>query len=292
MALLLALVAACGLLLATLGAGAPVTTQPPAGSFSVMTFNTHHGVDGAGQYNLQRIVDVIARVRPNLAGLQEVARNHPRYRCDDQPALLVEGLRRATGVAWSQVYAQASTTADTSCQNLGRGDGPRTEGLLFLSPHEIAAAGETSLVNGRLATAVRTAAFAGIPVVQTHLTPLRRGAGDRAAQVAALLAWAGNLGSPRIVIGDLNANPSAPELRPLLAAYRDAWAEASAGGTAEGVAGGSTKMPSGSRLDYILFEPGGRLRVASVEVVNTADWLGIHASDHHPVVARFTQPTP
>jgi endonuclease/exonuclease/phosphatase family metal-dependent hydrolase len=34
-------------------------------------------IDGAHEYNLQRAIDTIAKIGPDLVGLKEVTRNHP-----------------------------------------------------------------------------------------------------------------------------------------------------------------------------------------------------------------------
>ncbi len=109
------------------------TAQSPA-TLKVMTFNIQHGIDGTHKYNLQRAIETIARVQPDLVGLQEVTRNHPFYACDDQPARIAEGLKAATGRAWSVVYEQEWFTPNVECQQAGKGDGKETEGLAFLSP--------------------------------------------------------------------------------------------------------------------------------------------------------------
>ena len=86
------------------------------------TFNIQHGIDGTDKYNLQRAIDTIGRVRPDIVGLQEVTRNHPFYACDDQPARIAEGVRAATGQNWDVTYQQEWFTPDVSCQASGRGD--------------------------------------------------------------------------------------------------------------------------------------------------------------------------
>src|SRR4051812_19266130 len=68
----------------------PTSSRPPV-QLKVMTFNIQHGIDGQDKYNLQRAIDTIARIRPDIVGLQEVTRNHPSYNCDDQPARLAAG---------------------------------------------------------------------------------------------------------------------------------------------------------------------------------------------------------
>jgi len=36
-----------------------------------MTFNIQHGIDGSSKYNLKRAIDVIAKIQPDIVGLQE-----------------------------------------------------------------------------------------------------------------------------------------------------------------------------------------------------------------------------
>src|SRR5262249_31048332 len=87
------------------GASAPSSNRAPV-QLKVMTFNIQHGIDGTDRYNLQRAIDTIARVRPDIVGLQEVTRNHPFYACDDQPARIASGVAAATGQHWDVAYEQ------------------------------------------------------------------------------------------------------------------------------------------------------------------------------------------
>ena len=50
------------------------TERAADGTLKVMTFNIQHGIDGSSKYNLQRAIDVIARIQPDIVGLQEVTR--------------------------------------------------------------------------------------------------------------------------------------------------------------------------------------------------------------------------
>ena len=295
MPLLFFAAAACGLVLSGWGAAGALAgaayAPPDARSFTVMTFNLHHGIDGTSRYNLQRAVDAIARIRPGLVGLQEVTRNHSSYRCDDQPALLAAGLERATGRPWHHAYVKEWTVhTDRACLARGLGDGPNTEGLAFLAPEPIEVVGALVLPKTRLALAARVPATRGVPVIVTHLTHGSQGAPDRARQVAMIREWAAALGRPHVLMGDLNAPPGAPELAPLLPAYRDAWAEAAAAGAAGGVPRGTTQIRAARRIDYVFFTPGADLRLRSVDTIDTSALIAVHASDHHPVLASFRVP--
>jgi endonuclease/exonuclease/phosphatase family metal-dependent hydrolase len=249
-----------------------------------MTFNIQHGIDGRSRYNLQSAINVIARVQPDIVGLQEVTRNHPFYACDDQPARIAEGVRAATGQSWDVTYQQEWFTPDVSCQTSGRGDGRETEGLVFLTRRGLGGSATTALPDSRigLQTTVRDAY--GLPVVVTHLTSGRAASATRQQQIDKLLAWTASFGAPIIVMGDFNAGPDGAELQPLFAGFHDAWSDALQLGRATGTGTGHGSQ----RIDYIFFAPGPTLSLDSAEVVNTTALIGIAASDHEPVVASFT----
>ena len=50
--------------------------EAPAG-VKVMTFNIQHGIDGSQRYHLQTAIDTIARIDPDIVGVEELTRNHP-----------------------------------------------------------------------------------------------------------------------------------------------------------------------------------------------------------------------
>jgi endonuclease/exonuclease/phosphatase family metal-dependent hydrolase len=267
----------------------PASSAPDAvRTFRVATFNIHKGADRQGHYDLERTIDAIWRLDVDLVGVQEAMRNHPDFNCDDQPALIAEGLRRRTGRRWTHAQAKAWITDDRQCLVRGRGSDVATEGLAFIAASPILASRSMRLSEGRVGLAVRVAAMPDVPVIVTHLAANRQNQRDRIRELAVLLPWAAQHG-PGLLIGDLNAQPDAEELRPLMARYRDAWAEAAAHARAGGVASGSTR-PFGrvSRIDYILYEPKLDLAVESAEVVDVSALSASgEVSDHHPVVATF-----
>ena len=121
-------------------------------------------------------------------------------------------------------------------------------------------------------------------------------AGDHLAQCTALAALAcdprldGQL--PVLLIGDLNADPSQPELRPLLEAMADTW---TAGGGAPDAATIDSALPFapaeatkqiGRRVDHVLARPGRLERPVSVRGVFLAGDRpigGVYPSDHYAV---------
>lgn len=268
----------------TVGGAAPAG-QP----LTLMTYNIQAGVDAAGHYNLDGVVSVIARLQPDLVGLQELTRNHPAHNCDDQPAMIEDGLRRQTGRAWTAVYVEEWFTPDTSCIQAGRGSAPESEGLGFFAPEPIGGVTSIPLYNSRIGMVLHLPSAGSLPVVLTHLAS--RGPGnvsDRTKQIAQLLPWAGAQGVPRVLMGDFNAAPTDAELQPVFADMHEAWIDATNAGTASGVITGDTRV-KGGRLDYIFYTPDARLTLESAEIVDTTALLGARSevSDHRPLVARF-----
>lgn len=57
----------------------------------LLTYNIHKGIGGRDRrYRLERVIEVIEHENPDLICLQEVDRDCPRSRHDDQPALLAD----------------------------------------------------------------------------------------------------------------------------------------------------------------------------------------------------------
>jgi endonuclease/exonuclease/phosphatase family metal-dependent hydrolase len=282
---------AAAVLAAACGSSAPAGPSATAAAVSnrapitlkVMTFNIQHGIDANGRYNLQRAVDAIARIQPDVVGLQEVTRNHPAYACEDQPERIVSGLRAATRQSWTVAYQQEWFTSDTSCQSSGRGTGPETEGLVVLARRLVSPQTSMPLTDSRIGLEVAITDAYGLPVVVTHLTSGGAASATRRTQIDRLMGWARGFGEPRIVMGDFNAEPQAVELQPLLGSYHDAWTDASQMGRA----GGSGNSHGSQRIDYVFFVPGGSLTLDATEVVDTSVG-GVQASDHQPVLATFT----
>ena len=263
-----------------------------ARTFRVATFNIHKGADRGNHYDLQRTIEAIAGLDADVVGVQEAMQNHPDFNCDDQASLIAEGLRKRTGRPWTHVFVKAWITDHRKCMELGRGKDIETEGLAIFARDRILASNSVRLSEGRIGLAVRVASMPDVPVIVTHLSANQENQPSREREIATLLPWAVRQG-PGVLIGDLNARPDASELGPLMARYRDAWAEASARGRAGGVTSGSTR-PFGrvSRIDYVFYAPEGHLTLDSVEIVDTST-LGLgEVSDHHPVVATFRRDPP
>ena len=256
-------------------------------AFRVVTFNIYKGADNEDRYDLHRTIEAIARFDADLVGVQEALRNHPQFNCDDQPALIAQGLRRLTGHRWTHTYARSWITDNRECMARGRGDDVATEGLAFFAPERIIATDHINLPESRVGLMARVASMPDVPVIVTHLAASRRNQLQRAIQLEALLPWAAQQG-PGILMGDFNARPDATEFEPVTARYRDSWLEARQLGLNKGVVSGSTRPSFESRIDYVLYAPDAPLVLESVEVINTAPTPGsVEVSDHRPVVATF-----
>jgi endonuclease/exonuclease/phosphatase family metal-dependent hydrolase len=284
------LIAAVVLLVAACGASpsSPTSAEAPGGriEFTVMTFNIQHGLNGASKYDTKWAVDTIARVQPDLVGLQELTRNHATYNCEDQPAKIADGLTRATGARWHAMYQQEWFTHTRTCVDSGRGDGVETEGLGFFAPDSLPGPVFVQAWNGRIGL-VAPVRRANVPVIVTHLAHGSQGHSDRMRQLDTILPWtltAGGSG-PRIFIGDFNFHPDSPEYSRVRAEYRDAWEDARAAGTARGRLDGITHKSD--RIDYVFYKADNRLELLWLETVDTRSLFGTEPSDHNPVVARF-----
>jgi endonuclease/exonuclease/phosphatase family metal-dependent hydrolase len=264
-----------------------------APTFRVATFNIHKGADRPGLYDLEQTIDLIQHLDADLVGVQEVLRNHAGFSCDDQPALIAEGLRRRTGLPWTYVYAQSWVTEDRRCLTRDTGDGVETEGVAFFTPGRILDSSWVRLSEGRVGLAVRVSSMPEVPVIVTHLAASRQDQAGRTRELGTLLPWAAGHG-PGLLMGDLNARPDASELIPVLAQYRDAWVDAAERGDARGVLSGSTRPGRRvSRIDYVFYAPDVDLTLESVEIVDPSTVPGLGGvSDHFPVVATFRRARP
>ncbi|QQQ73693.1 serine hydrolase [Saccharothrix sp. 6-C] len=268
----------CALLVAT-----PSATAEPAGAanpeLTVMTYNIHTGVGVDGRLDLGRVAADITASGADVVGLQEVdvhwmARSEWR----DQAADLAE----AVGM---EVYFAPIYDLDPAEPGLPR----RQYGVAVLSRHPVVAAENHSIT--RLSTQVPnpTPELApGFPEVEldvrgervhvydTHLD-YRADPAVRRAQVADMLrVLAEDRGEARVLLGDFNAPPDAPELAPLWTELVDAWA------VANPLSPGLTYPAAApaKRIDYVA--AGYPARVREARVITTG------ASDHLPVVAEVT----
>jgi endonuclease/exonuclease/phosphatase family metal-dependent hydrolase len=241
--------------------------EDPQLSIRVMSFNI-----AAGHGDLPRIAEVIRGSGAEIVGLQEVDVHWgDRSGFVDQARWLSEALQME--VFFAPIYTLPP--AEGRVQE-------RQFGLAILSRHPIAAATNHPL--SRLSTQADVPVpipHPGFPearieiggrsihVFNTHLD-YRGDPSTRRLQVGEMLRIIGEENRPVLLLGDLNAEPGAPELSPLFERLKDAWPSPGDGFT----------YPADTpikRIDYILASP--HFRIGSMKALRT------DASDHLPVVA-------
>lgn len=228
----------------------------------VVSYNIHAGAGADEVFDPDRQAAVLRALRADVIGLQEVdVRWGERSRWLDLAAEL--GGRLGMHVSFAPVYRF----------------GAREFGVAVLSRYPVVAAANHEIT--RLSTQRPGAVAApapgfgevvlrvgGVPlrVYVTHLDH-RSDPAVRAAQVADMRRIMGRAAGPRILLGDLNATPSAPELAPLWRELTDA---------DPGRPTHPARRPV-RRIDYVAVSAGVGVRAAAVAATL--------ASDHRPVVA-------
>lgn len=246
--------------------GVDATAAPPRG-LRVMTYNIHFGHE-----NVPRLASVICAQEADVVALQEVDVHwSERSGWADQAAEIAA----ACGMEfrYGPIY---------DLPPLEPGKPNRRFGVAILTRLPIVSWKNHPLT--RLSTQADAAPApapgflqvtvdAGgteVDVYSTHLD-FRPDPSVRRTQVGEMLAILGDLERPTILMGDLNAPPERPELAPLFAHLRDAWA---------GQAGPGPTFPGDAperRIDYVFVA--GPLAVSGARVPDT------DASDHRAVVA-------
>lgn len=257
----------------TVTAAAAESADPaaPDRPVSVMSFNIHHGVGQDGQLDLQRIAEVVRTEDVEIVGLQEVDR-HWSERSDfvDQAAWLARELNM-------HVVYGANLDVDPL-----EADQPRRQyGTAILSEHPIHDWDNTYLPKyegheqrGLLRAKVNVRGVR-VQVYNTHLQ--HNNAMERLEQVAAIEELIGTSDEAVILMGDLNAVPSAPEIQALVDDLVDTWEDAGAG---EGHT--YPGEDPNARIDYVL--------TSNDVITRTAAVVATNASDHLPVRADILLP--
>jgi endonuclease/exonuclease/phosphatase family metal-dependent hydrolase len=254
-------------LAAAAAACAHVQARGSAVSLRVLTYNIR-----AGNGDVTRTAETIRRFAPDIVGLQEVDVHWgERSGFEDQATLL--GRVLGMQVRFAPIYTLPG--ADSTRAR-------RQYGVALLSRHKIARWTNDTLT--RLSTIFPNPEPAPGPgllqatleidgvlvrVFNTHLD-YRADPRVRRQQVAEMLAYMGSASTPTLVLGDLNANPDAPELQPLFERFRDTWQSTGDPGLTY-----PADKPV-KRIDYVLASSHFQVRSASVPVTE--------ASDHRPVL--------
>lgn len=233
----------------------------------VATYNIRAGND-----SIEATAEAIRSLGADVVGLEEVDVHwSERSRFEDQAKLLGEKLH--LHVAFAPIYELVPLYPNAP---------PREFGVALLSRYPIESLSNRNIT--RLSTQApnpvpemmpgfleATLDVGGTPVrvYVTHLD-YRADPAVRTRQVSDMLGYINGANTPAILLGDLNAEPSAPELRPLFDRLSDAWRVGD---------GADLTYPADEpkkRIDYVLVSERFRVRAARVPVTL--------ASDHRPVV--------
>lgn len=264
-------VVAAAVLSGSAAAAAPSAPGPHDTDVRVMSFNIHHGADSSDELDLERIATEIESSGAEVIGLQEVD-NHWSARSDfvDQTAWLADRLDM------HYVYGANLDLApqEGQVESSQYGNAILSEYPILKSENHLL----TSIQYDEMPTEQRGLLEAVINVrgnhisfYSTHLDHQR--AEQRELEVEEILNIVDAHNRPAIIVGDLNAQPDAPEFPPLFAAFTDTFAalgqnEDNTFTTADGDA---------IRIDFILTR--GKIEAQSAAVIDT------DASDHLPIVA-------
>jgi endonuclease/exonuclease/phosphatase family metal-dependent hydrolase len=241
----------------------------PARELTVMTYNIHHGAGIDGGLDLERIAVLIEKSGADVVGLQEVDRHWDvRSNWEDQPAWFAKRLKMH--------YEYA---ANLDLPPLNPGEPRRQYGTLMLSKYPIKHFTNTLLplypTGEQRGLAVASIKVRGVDLrfANTHLTSNNNA--ERLEQAQKVVELLGTSKAPTLLVGDLNAVATAPEIKTLTAVLADTWPEIGVGPGNTIEADHPTK-----RIDFQLHSP--QLRPISASVPVTP------ASDHLPVVASFS----
>lgn len=257
-------------LAAPAGASAPAGSTAPPVALRVATYNIHAGAGEDNVFDLARTAEAIRALNADVVGLQEVD-----VHWGDRSNFLDEAQELAERLDMRAFFAPIY-----DFDPLIAGAPRRQYGVAVLSRYPILEAENHEIT--RLSTQVPDPVPAPAPgfaevtvnvrgahvhVYSTHLD-YRSDPAVRRMQVADTRQILAADSGPKVLVGDLNAEPGAPELAGLWQDLRDA-------------------APAGGRT-YPAINPVKRIDVISVSpditVVGT-DTLVTAASDHRPVVA-------
>ncbi|HEX7182217.1 MAG TPA: endonuclease/exonuclease/phosphatase family protein [Thermoanaerobaculia bacterium] len=223
----------------------------------VLSYNIHGQVHLFDRRYLERIARVINDLKPDVVGLQEVHRGGWKARYEDQAEILgsLTGMTVAFGPSIEGRHGAFGNAVLTAGE---------------LDAHEVIplpAPGEPrTLLRSRL----RLKSFA-LDFYVTHLAAWGRwGKGARSLQALTLVERLHRHDGPFILVGDLNAVPTAPELRPLISAeiFRMCGDDLIC-----------THRFMRQRIDYIFADPG--WTTTSSQVIERGP------SDHWPVLVEL-----
>ncbi|CAG7606904.1 hypothetical protein PAESOLCIP111_00904 [Paenibacillus solanacearum] len=245
----------------------------------VMSYNIHSGIGMDNEYDLDRIAGEIREAGADIVGLQEVDMHWgKRSRFQDSVAMLAEQLG---------MHAYFAPIYELPPQN--EGEPHRKFGVALMSKFPIVRASNrpmtrlSTLSEDRNRGPVTMAGVAEtlldvegteVAVYVVHLD-YRPDPSVRIIQIGELLEMIAQVEGPKLLLGDFNAKPDAPELVPLFETMKDSWQDVH--GDGEGLTFPADHPDR--KIDYILRSS--HLRALSSFVTET------NGSDHRPITTDF-----
>lgn len=255
----------------TLNTNAQQSPTPATPStLRVLCYNIHFGQGMDDQYNIQRLANVINKLKPDLVALQEVDVGVLRSGRVHQVRQLGKLTNMASRYGPTQHY-QGGLYGNAILTRL-----PILDVAIHPLPYTEATDELTTYPRGAIALTVQRTDGSPLRFISTHfqhnLEP------DRIAQatrINELFASDNTTPSiPTILAGDMNAKPDSEPMQILLQSWTNAI-------NTPALPTAPSNAPR-SRIDYILYQPGPTLKATQTQVINEP-----MASDHLPVFAIF-----
>ncbi|MDA1232256.1 MAG: endonuclease/exonuclease/phosphatase family protein [Planctomycetota bacterium] len=251
------------LLIFSLAARAVIAEDPA--TLRVLSYNIHYGQGNDGEYNLERLANVITATKPDLVALQEVdvgvKRSGRIHELRDLGKLTLLAARFGP----TQHY-EGGLFGNAVLTNL-----PIQDVHIQPLPYTEATAELTTYPRGAIAVTVKLANGESLKFISTHFQ--HNVAADRIAEAEAINDYFAVDTMTSILAGDMNAVPGSEPIVILEEKWKNAIDP-----TAAPSAPSSNPQ---SRIDYV-FHRGESLKLISSEVI--AEPL---ASDHCPILAVF-----
>lgn len=242
--------------------------QESTSRLRVLCYNIHYGQGNDGEYDLERLAEVIKKAAPDLVALQEVDVGVKRSGRVHEAQRLAELTGMAVRFGPTQHY-EGGLFGNAVMTRL-----PIHDVVIQPLPYTESTEERVTYPRGAIAVTVSTPGGQRLRFVSTHFQ--HNVAEDRLAEAHAInkLFAAEDDEMPTILAGDMNAEPNSEPIRVLL----ERWSNATD-------IPASPTAPSAdprSRIDYIFYRPDSWFRLSHAEVI--AEPM---ASDHRPVLAVF-----
>jgi endonuclease/exonuclease/phosphatase family metal-dependent hydrolase len=256
-------------------ATAPTTTT----RFKVLQWNTAYGRGTDNIIDLNRQVNWLVSMQPDLISLNEVPpENVSQYQ---------NMLQQRTGVTWYSHWVAISSGNNVGQQILSRYP-LLSKGTLYLS-FTRSVAQVTLSIGGKT-----------VNLFSTHLSP--ESATYRQTQLSQINSWMAGFSEQRVLVGDFNLSPNWAEYTTMTSLSYDSWQQAFNAGTAISYPDNPEGRTRKGRIDYINYsKTASGLRLIEVRmpdqrdlnnknvvitVGNSNDW-GVRPSDHNFLMTTF-----